>query len=76
MDTPLKIAAIWDDEAQVWVAESEDVPGLVAEADAIPALLAKLKVLIPEILSENGHAHTAGADIPFELVASISAIAN
>ena len=76
MDTPLKIAAFWDDEAQVWVAESEDVPGLVAEADAIPALLAKLKVLIPEILSENGRTPPAGSEIPFELVASISATAN
>jgi hypothetical protein len=29
-----EIRAQWDSEAGVWVAESEDVPGLVAEADS------------------------------------------
>lgn len=76
METLLKIAAIWDEDAQVWVADSEDVPGLVAEADSIPALLAKLKILIPEILAENGRSPRPGTNIPFELLASISAIAS
>jgi len=29
-----EILAQWDSEACVWVAESDDVPGLVAEADS------------------------------------------
>ena len=29
---PLLVTAEWDDEAKVWVATSEDVPGLVTEA--------------------------------------------
>lgn len=75
METPLKIVAVWDEEAQVWIADSEDVPGLVAEAEAIPALLAKLKILIPEMLIENGRPQPAGTEIPFELAASIRAVA-
>ena len=47
------INATWDSEAKVWVAESEDVPGLVTEAESAEALLAKLRVLIPELLEVN-----------------------
>jgi predicted RNase H-like HicB family nuclease len=75
MAAKLKILATWDDEAQVWVAESDDVPGLVAEAESIPALLAKLKVLVPEMLEENGLPNESNGEIPFELVASVSTTA-
>jgi predicted RNase H-like HicB family nuclease len=37
----------------VWVAESDDVPGLIAEAETIEALLSKLDALIPELLKLN-----------------------
>jgi hypothetical protein len=36
------------------VAESEDVPGLVAEADSPNVLAQKLRTLIPELLELNG----------------------
>jgi predicted RNase H-like HicB family nuclease len=75
MAAKLKILTTWDDEAQVWVAESDDVPGLVAEAESIPALLAKLKVMVPEMLEENGLLDERYGEIPFELVASVSAAA-
>ena len=42
------VRAIWDAEAQVWVAESENVLGLATEADTIEALTAKLRNIIPE----------------------------
>jgi hypothetical protein len=48
------VRATWDDEAKVWVAESDDVPGLVAEAPEVETLVKKLKVLIPELLEANG----------------------
>ena len=54
-----EIRAQWDSEAGVWVAESEDVPGLVAEADSPNVLAQKLRTLIPELLELNG-APTAG----------------
>jgi predicted RNase H-like HicB family nuclease len=48
------IQAFWDAEASAWVAESEDVPGLVTEAGDLEALLRKLRGLIPELLEANG----------------------
>lgn len=75
MDTALKITADWDEEANVWVAESDDVPGLVAEAATLEALLAKLKVLVPEMLEENGHLREDNQEIPFELQASVRSTA-
>ena len=51
-----EIRAQWDSEAGVWVAESEDVPGLVAEADSPNVLAQKLRTLIPELLELNGAA--------------------
>ena len=46
--------AEWDEMAQVWVATSDDVPGLVTEASNMEHLIAKLRVLVPEMLEENG----------------------
>ena len=56
-----EIRAQWDSEAGVWVAESEDVPGLVAEADSPNALVQKLRTLIPELLELNGVPHDGPA---------------
>ena len=55
---PLFIRAEWDDEARVWVATSDDVPGLATEEDTLESLVEKLKGLIPELLEANGS--TAG----------------
>lgn len=49
----VRVTAIWDSEAQVWVAESDDVPGLITEAESTSALMQKLETLIPELLREN-----------------------
>ena len=46
----LTVNALWDDEAQVWVASSEDVPGLSTEASTLELLTQKLTVMIPELL--------------------------
>ncbi len=59
----LKVQALWDGEAGVWVAESEDVPGLATEAATLEELLAKLAVMVPELLEENGVA----VELPVEL---------
>ena len=52
--THILVKAEWDPEARVWVAESDDVPGLITEAEPSEALLAKLRILIPELIAENG----------------------
>jgi predicted RNase H-like HicB family nuclease len=37
MKEEFTVTAEWDSEAAVWVAESEDVPGLVTEAENLGA---------------------------------------
>ena len=50
---PLFVRAEWDEEARVWVATSDDVPGLATEERSIELLIEKLKVMIPELLALN-----------------------
>ena len=45
--------AFWDDEAGVWVAVSDLIPGLVTEAETVEQLAVKLESLIPELLELN-----------------------
>jgi len=67
----LVISAIWDDEAEVWVAQSDDVPGLATEANTLEALTEKLRVMIPELLECNSGLPVE-QDVPWELVAKRS----
>jgi hypothetical protein len=63
-----KVEAFWDSDAEVWVATSDDVPGLVTEASTIEVLMHKLREIIPEliILNKIVPPHYAGS-ITFEL---------
>lgn len=70
----LIINAVWDDEVRVWVATSDEVPGLATEADDMEALVEKLKKMIPELLDANGVAH--GEDVPFEILGKRFAVAH
>lgn len=54
MYKPYFVRAEWDAEANVWVATSDDVPGLVTEAETLEALDSKLKAMVPELLEANG----------------------
>jgi predicted RNase H-like HicB family nuclease len=47
------VHADWDPEVEVWVATSDDVPGLATEAATIELLADKLWILIPELLEAN-----------------------
>ena len=68
MSKKLTVKAFWDPEARVWVADSDDVPGLVAEADTVEQLIEKLHLLIPILLQENGALNAEDAsEIPFYL---------
>ncbi len=66
MIKPYYVHAQWDSDAQVWVASSDEVPGLATEADTIESLVQKLKSLIPELLELNGLLD--GTPITFELL--------
>jgi predicted RNase H-like HicB family nuclease len=61
------VRAEWDKEVGVWVATSDDVPGLATEAETLEALSAKLEHMIPELLEANGT--SLQDEVPFELLA-------
>ncbi len=65
MSTLLFIRAEWDAETGVWVATSDDVPGLATESGTIEALIEKLRIMIPELRAANG---MPDEDVPFELL--------
>jgi len=63
---PFFVRAEWDHEASVWVASSDDVPGLVTEEATMEGLIEKLKVIIPELLEANGM--RTNQEVPFEVL--------
>jgi hypothetical protein len=62
----IQIRADYDEEAHVWVAQSDEI-SLVTEAATFEILCQKLPSLIQDVLGENGDAR-AGQDVPFELI--------
>jgi hypothetical protein len=66
MERKILVRVLWDPEASVYVAESDDVPGLATEADSLDALARKLYVMIPELLELNDSEF--GEDVPSDLL--------
>ena len=54
MARPIVVHADWDPEASVWVATSQDIRGLVTEAETIESLRAKLPGMVLDLLEETG----------------------
>jgi len=48
-----KVMFVWDEEARIWVATSDDIPGLVLESGSIDALIERVKYAAPELLELN-----------------------
>jgi len=63
---PLFVRAEWDEEANVWVATSDDVPGLATEGETLEGLVEKLRIMIPELLDANGYDQEH--EVPFEIL--------
>ncbi|WP_370677853.1 DUF1902 domain-containing protein [Pleomorphomonas sp. PLEO] len=55
MKTEFLVTATWDDEAEVWVATSDDIPGLVTEAPNLDLLRERILAVVPELLEDNVH---------------------
>ena len=47
------ITLLWDTEASVWVATSEDIKGLILESGSLAVLIQKIRVAIPDLLKLN-----------------------
>ncbi|MCL1958432.1 MAG: DUF1902 domain-containing protein [Spirochaetes bacterium] len=52
------IILFWDDEASVWIAESQDLPGLILESESFDFLVERVKEAVPELLELCGTDHT------------------
>lgn len=47
------ITFTWDVETAVWIATSNDIPGLILESGSYDALVKRTRFAIPELLSIN-----------------------
>ena len=43
----------WDEEADVWIAQSNDIPGLVLEGGSLDALIERVRFATPELIELN-----------------------
>ena len=53
MTRSIEIQARWDDDEGVWLATSDDVPGLAIEADTWSLMIEELKMNVPELLGRS-----------------------
>jgi hypothetical protein len=49
------INVTWDSDAAVYIATSENIPGLVLESGSFDALIEKVRVAVPELLQLNNN---------------------
>jgi hypothetical protein len=54
MSRSITIDARWDAEASVWIATSNDVSGLVVEADTWPKMIEEVSLVLPDLLDLSG----------------------
>ncbi|MBR3227626.1 MAG: DUF1902 domain-containing protein, partial [Erysipelotrichaceae bacterium] len=43
----------WDNDAKVWIATSDDIPGLVLESESFDLLTERVRTAVPELLEMN-----------------------
>ena len=60
-----EILLIWDDEAQRWYAQNDDIP-ILLEDDSLDALISRVKLAAPEMLEINNRPHT-GIHLVFKM---------
>lgn len=64
------VRADWDPEAAVWVAQSPDVPELIAESETLEQLTEIVVDMIPGLLADNNRLPSNGeVEIPVHVMA-------
>ena len=64
---------MWDDEAAVWVATSDDIKGLVMEGGSADALVERVRIAVPELLELNSQKPPAKLNFLFEKSVGLTA---
>ncbi|MBQ7158185.1 MAG: DUF1902 domain-containing protein [Treponema sp.] len=57
----------WDDEADVLIAQSDDIPGLVLEGGSLDTLVERVRFVAPESLELNKTKKTPSPSICFRV---------
>ena len=47
------VRLVWDNEANVWITESSDIPGLFLESPSFDTLIERVRRAAPEMLELN-----------------------
>ncbi|MBR1476937.1 MAG: DUF1902 domain-containing protein [Lachnospiraceae bacterium] len=47
---------LWDSEANVWIALSDDIIGLALESESLDKLMKRVELAVPELLELNSQA--------------------
>ena len=47
------VKLVWDNEAKVWITESDDIPGLLLESPSFDTLVERVRKAAPEMLELN-----------------------
>ncbi|MDR1358844.1 MAG: DUF1902 domain-containing protein [Coriobacteriales bacterium] len=48
-----RVDFLWDEEAAVWIATSDEIPGLVLESGSLDALMERVRYAASELLALN-----------------------
>jgi Domain of unknown function (DUF1902) len=59
------VRVLWDGETGVWVATSDDVPGLVVEMTTFDEIVTEVRALAPELFVLNTGVQPAILDLHF-----------
>ena len=60
----INVIASWDEDAGVWWARSDDLPGLAAEGENIGELEDRLRAIIPDLIEANDVSTGNAPDVP------------
>ena len=66
MDNVFTVEAKWYED--MWIATSDDIPGLAVEARNLNELTDLLNVIVPELLEENSHLIEDRRSLDFKIV--------
>jgi predicted RNase H-like HicB family nuclease len=75
LNSPARITASWDEDTRVWMATSEDIPGLCAQADTFEELVGLLPELAADLLSADGWPGAGHDPVPLEILARHHSVA-
>ncbi|NLM05362.1 MAG: DUF1902 domain-containing protein [Tissierellia bacterium] len=63
----IRIKIVWDKEADVWIATSDDIKGLVLESSSLDALIERVKYAVPELIELSSKSNYTDISLDFKI---------